>query len=350
MGIALVLLGLLAFVVSVVCIVWPIRAIGIPTRKRAALLLVASFIVFVTGGVLLPKVDHSVSGLPDVAASQAEGPALKPLPPLPVAQVPATTASTSMPLPAPVTSAPNRTAPVSPRGGTMPESIAPPETVAPQPVSQVDPDDYMEACGGGKFDFCKGKTVVWDAEVQKIVDKWTVQARVTDKLQMQLVFREPINPDVLDAGIRFRFAGVIASQGGVFSWETVKKAALLETFNTKADLRAEHEAKVQADATRKLEEEAAAATKMQVDLDTYRLGVSKEADAHTSCQLATEKLAQYGARSDWLLNYSWGIKGKDIFIRGRDLRMKNGFNAERYVVYDCAHNVDTGETKVISVN
>ena len=345
MGIALVLLGLLAFVVSVVCIIWPIRAIGIPTRKRAALLLVTSFVVFAIGAVLLPKVDHSVSGLPDVAAPQAEGPAIKPLPPLAVAQVPANnTASTSTSPPAPVTSASSSTVPVLPGGGTEPESVA------PQPVSQVDAEDYMEDCGGGKFDSCKGKTVLWDAEVEKIVDKWTVQARVTDKLQIEVVFRDRINPDVLDAGIRFRFVGVIASQGGVFSWETIKKAALLQAFNTKADVRAEREAKAQADAARKLAEEVAAAEKMKVDLDTYRLGVSKEADAHISCQLAAEKLAQYGARSDWLPNYSWGIKGKDIFIRGRDLRMKNGFNAERYVVYDCTHNVDTGETRVISVN
>jgi len=136
----------------------------------------------------------------------------------------------------------------------------------------------------------------------------------------------------------------------LFSWETIRRAKLLETFNTKADVQAEREAKAQADAARKLEAENAAAAKMKVDLETYRSGVSKSDLAHGKCQRAAMDLAQWGATRDWAGNYKWLIKGKEITILGRDVQMKNGFNAERYVSYSCKYNIDTEETNVISID
>jgi hypothetical protein len=314
MGPALLLLNLVIFFVSIVCLIRPIRAIGIPTRKRAAFILIASLLIPSIAAALLQPSDRDLA---DVAAPQVEPPPLK-------------------------ASAAQLAAPKAEASAV--------QSMPPEPLSQVDAADYLEECGGGKFDFCKGKTVVWDAEVEKIVDKTTVQARVTEKLRVEVVFRNTINPDVLDAGIRFRFAGVIASQGGLIFWETIKKAELLETFNTKADVRAEREAKAQAEAARKAEEEAAAASKMKVDLETYRLGESKNETAYIECQSAVKRLAQYGARSDWFPNYSWVIKDREISIFGKDVRMKNGFNAERYVDYRCRYDVDTGKVNVVSVD
>jgi len=331
MGGSLILLGLLAVIVAIICLIRPIRAIRISTRRRAVFLLITGVVFFIFGGALVEQ-RPSDQNLPDVAASQTEAPALK------------------SPAPEPVAASKSSNLPGSQAEAAPAQTTPPPSAPPPQPASQVDAADYLEECGGGKFDFCKGKTIVWDGEVEKIVDKWTVQARINDKLRVEVVFAKVINPEVLDAGIRFRFAGVIASQGGVFSWETIKKATLLETFNTKADVRAEREAKQQAEAARKAEEEGAAAKKMKVDLETYRLGQSKRETAHSECQSAAVGQARYGARSDWFPNYSWSIKGKDITIFGKDVQMKNGFNAERYVIYTCKYNVDAKTANVISID
>ena len=56
-----------------------------------------------------------------------------------------------------------------------------------------------------------------------------------------------------------------------------------------------------------------------------------------------KKSAVYGATSDWTPNYRWLVDGDVIRIVGEDVKMKNAFNAERYVVYNCAYDMITKE-------
>ena len=53
-GAALMLLSLLVGLISLIAIIGLMRRLWIPTRKRAALAIVASFVLFGVGGALLP--------------------------------------------------------------------------------------------------------------------------------------------------------------------------------------------------------------------------------------------------------------------------------------------------------
>lgn len=63
-GVLLILLGLLGLLLAVISIVYPLRALGIPTRKRALGVLLASIVGFVIGGNMLdeqePEADRAI--------------------------------------------------------------------------------------------------------------------------------------------------------------------------------------------------------------------------------------------------------------------------------------------------
>ena len=50
----LVFTGALAVLVSLVSVLWPLKRIGLATRKRSALALLLSFCLFLLGGALVP--------------------------------------------------------------------------------------------------------------------------------------------------------------------------------------------------------------------------------------------------------------------------------------------------------
>ncbi len=54
LGALVALAGMLLFLVSIVCLIRPIKAIKLGTRKRAGLALVGSIILFTAGGFIMP--------------------------------------------------------------------------------------------------------------------------------------------------------------------------------------------------------------------------------------------------------------------------------------------------------
>lgn len=53
-GTLLGLIGILAMLVSFVSVLWPLKRLGLPTRKRSALALLISVWVIITGAALMP--------------------------------------------------------------------------------------------------------------------------------------------------------------------------------------------------------------------------------------------------------------------------------------------------------
>lgn len=84
MGQLIGVLGALGFLVGVVCLIKPIRKVGIPTRKRALGVLGASFVVSLVGAALDPTPSQqapSVSpGTPNVARMEPVVAAVLPAP------------------------------------------------------------------------------------------------------------------------------------------------------------------------------------------------------------------------------------------------------------------------------
>ncbi|MFM9890721.1 MAG: hypothetical protein ACKVOE_08820 [Rickettsiales bacterium] len=76
-----------------------------------------------------------------------------------------------------------------------------------------------------------------------------------------------------------------------------------------------------------------------------------EFKAYIDCSLAVEKQAQWGAKTDLIRKAGWTIrKDGTMLIRGRDIRMKNAFNAERYVEYTCVYDMQKNTLKVLSID
>lgn len=50
----LALIGIVGMLISSVSVLWPLKRLGLPTRKRSALALLLSFWVIMTGGALVP--------------------------------------------------------------------------------------------------------------------------------------------------------------------------------------------------------------------------------------------------------------------------------------------------------
>ncbi|WP_292035553.1 MULTISPECIES: hypothetical protein [unclassified Brevundimonas] len=65
------LAGMLLFLVAIVCLIRPIRAIKLGTRKRAGLALLASIALFTMGGLILPEPTPEQIAQREAAAAQA---------------------------------------------------------------------------------------------------------------------------------------------------------------------------------------------------------------------------------------------------------------------------------------
>ena len=76
MGGVLMLAGLLAAIIAIVCLIYPIRATGIVSRRRAVLVFFGGLILFILGGALLPKQD--LQELSELAGQSASNPTPSP--------------------------------------------------------------------------------------------------------------------------------------------------------------------------------------------------------------------------------------------------------------------------------
>ena len=77
-GVILALLGTLLFLFALVNVVYPIKALKIPTRKRALLILAASLVAFVAGTVIAGRntvqgTDKATSITPEATKASPEG-------------------------------------------------------------------------------------------------------------------------------------------------------------------------------------------------------------------------------------------------------------------------------------
>src|SRR6266851_1020533 len=85
MGPMFIVIALLGVLVGIITLIKPIRFIGVPTRKRAAMVLGAAVLAFMIGGALLPGSCSSPGVAPTVAAPAA----VASVPPVPTPTVPA---------------------------------------------------------------------------------------------------------------------------------------------------------------------------------------------------------------------------------------------------------------------
>lgn len=77
-----VVFGALAVLVSFVSVLWPLKRIGLPTRKRSALALLLSFSLFLLGGALVSdSPDQSPVQSPQSGRSEADAPEQSAVPP-----------------------------------------------------------------------------------------------------------------------------------------------------------------------------------------------------------------------------------------------------------------------------
>lgn len=72
LGALIALAGMLLFLVSIVCLIRPIKAIKLGTRKRAALALVGSIVLFTAGGFIMPPPTPEQIAVREAAEKQRE--------------------------------------------------------------------------------------------------------------------------------------------------------------------------------------------------------------------------------------------------------------------------------------
>ena len=110
-GSLLAMIGTLAFWVSFVSVIRPLKRIGLPTRKRSALVLLLSCVVITTGAALAPdEPDQSFDQAAQEPTPQSEAPADSP-PPAVAAGTPEEQAATTVQEPTPVAGSPSAPGP-----------------------------------------------------------------------------------------------------------------------------------------------------------------------------------------------------------------------------------------------
>ena len=130
MGGVLILAGCLAAIIAIVCLIHPIRAIGIATRLRAVLVFFGGLILLILGGALLPKQD--LRELSELAGQSATNPA--PSPPS------ASTTSAQQVAPAQPTVAPEPQSAPKPAPPSSPATTTAQQVVPAQPATQPAPE------------------------------------------------------------------------------------------------------------------------------------------------------------------------------------------------------------------
>lgn len=132
---------------------------------------------------------------------------------------------------------------------------------------------------------------------------------------------------------------------GVVVGHNEKEKAVQEQLATQRAEDAERNKETQT----KLAEEAA---KKGMSVEDYLEAQTLfEFNGYIKCVLAVKKQARWGAESDSIPKAGWAMRDdRKMLIRGNDIRMKNGFNAERYVEYACLYDPEKRTVEVLSVD
>jgi RNA polymerase subunit RPABC4/transcription elongation factor Spt4 len=87
-----------------------------------------------------------------------------------------------------------------------------------------------------------------------------------------------------------------------------------------------------------------------ISVDTYRQAKSQLNRAHSDCLYRLVNSATWGGTVDHSLNKGirWKTDGESINIIGNDVKMKNSFNAERSIFYECRYDIKTQSATIIS--
>lgn len=220
---------------------------------------------------------------------------------------------------------------------------------AGKPVSELNQENYKQKCSHSDFQFCKNKQVMWLVTVNEIENPSTIRVDFAQEARIDLHFELPFDSARIVPGVKLMVVGRIDKQGWVY--DDVRNTRIISYETTPENVRAADEAKLQAKIQQQKTEDEANARQMHVSYPVYIKAKSVEIDAAVRCQSEVEQQARWGSRKDWLPNYSWSTDGKFVNIVGRDIQLKNGFNAQRYVVYQCRVNInDIRDVKVISVD
>ena len=218
-----------------------------------------------------------------------------------------------------------------------------------KPISELDQVAYKKKCSHSDFQFCKNKQIMWLVTVSEIENPSTIRVDFAHEARIDLHFELPFDSKRIVPGVKLMVVGRIDKQGWVY--DDVRNTRIISYETTPDDARAADEAKVQAKIQQQKTEDEANARQMHVAYPIYIKAKSIELDAAVRCQFEVEQQARWGSRKDWLPNYSWSTDGKFITIVGRDIQLKNGFNAQRYVVYQCRVNINNvRDVTLISVN
>ncbi|HLJ64408.1 MAG TPA: hypothetical protein VKT70_09895 [Stellaceae bacterium] len=78
MGNILALLGLAVFLIGLATLIKPVRAIKIPTRARASIVLAGGFFVFIVGAVIAGGKDQGLGGVATSSVAAQPGPEIPP--------------------------------------------------------------------------------------------------------------------------------------------------------------------------------------------------------------------------------------------------------------------------------
>ena len=65
MGLFLILFGFLVSIIGIISLIKPLKFLRITTRKMGAVVLVAGFVIFLSGGVLIPPVEEDTVAFPE---------------------------------------------------------------------------------------------------------------------------------------------------------------------------------------------------------------------------------------------------------------------------------------------
>ncbi len=207
-----------------------------------------------------------------------------------------------------------------------------------KPISELDQGTYKQKCSHKDFQFCKNKQIMWLVTVNEVEDPSTIRVDFAQEARIDLHFELPFDNTRVVPGVKLTVVGRVDKQGWVY--DDVRNTRIVSYETTPDDARAADEAKLQAKLQQQKTEDEANARQMHVAYPVYIKAKSIEVDAAVRCQSEVEQQARWGSRKDWLPNYSWSTDGKFVNIIGKDIQLKNGFNAQRYVTYQCRVNIN----------
>ena len=219
-------------------------------------------------------------------------------------------------------------------------------------TTEIEPSEFSSKCAGAS-DSCVGKFVVWEGSLLRNASSGSKELYLSAvNGRSTLTLMKSISQD-MSAGTKVLFHARIqqlnAFGADKFSGGYVR--SVIQTGEAVAQRQAEEKT---AEATRRAaaaeEADVRGAGTMGVSLAQFREADSARIAAWIACQRSAKSQATYGgASANWTPDYSWRVSGRQIFITGRDVEMKNGFGASRNVSYDCTFDLDTKNAAITSI-